>query len=308
MFFAFSKDTKINRILFISLSNVGDIVLTFPVFDALREKFPSAKISVVVGPKGKSFFESNTHVDSLFIYDKRASWSEKWKWFLKLRAYSFDLVIDLRNSFLPFLLRSNIVTLPILGRAKVHMKEKHWARLRSVIGESHPSHHRYALAPLKGDERTIQHSLMGARDLVLVAPGAADAKKRWSEEGFSAIINTLVKKRGQKVVVVGDMKDKDVVTRVLKNAPSGVLNLCGMTSLTELACVVDRCKAALVNDSGIMHLCSYYNIPTVALFGPTDPFFYGPWSKESRIVLFDQGDVTSVTAKVIQEMDEVLKR
>jgi ADP-heptose:LPS heptosyltransferase len=308
MFFAFSKNKKIDRILLVSLTNVGDIVLTFPVFDTLREMFPSAKISVMVGPKGRTFFEGNPHVDELIVYDKRASWPERWKWFLKLRAHSFDLVVDLRNSFLPFLLKAKVVTFPALGRSKVHMREKHLNRLRSVLGVLQPQHHRYAIVPSKADERTIQHLLMGTRDFVLVAPGAADDRKRWSEEGFSAVITSLVKKKGQRVVVVGDMKDKAVVARILKDAPSGVFNLCGMTSLTELACVVDRCKGALVNDSGIMHVCSYYDVPTVSLFGPTDPFFYGPWSRENRVVRFNKGSPQDIVPEVIHALDEVLKR
>jgi heptosyltransferase III len=307
MFFASFKNKKIERILFISLSNVGDIVLTFPVFDALREMFPSARISVVVGPKGRSFFEGNPHVDELIIYNKRSSWPEQWQWLLKLRVHSFDLVVDLRNSFLPFLIKARHRTWPVFGRAKVHMKEKHLGRLTSIVGALPTVHHRYAITPSKRDKGTAQHLLMGVTDLVLIAPGAADHRKRWSEEGFFKVITFLVKERGQKVVVVGDLKDKAVITRILKEVPSGVFNLCAMTSLTELACVVDHCKAAVVNDSGVMHLCSYYNVPTVSLFGPTDPFFYGPWSKESRVVRFNTEDVTAVTEKVIQEIDKVLK-
>lgn len=307
MFFVSSKNKKMDRILIVSLTNVGDIVLTFPVFDTLREMFPSAKICVMVGPKGRTFFEGNSYVDELIVYDKYASWPQRWKWLLKLRAHSFDLVIDLRNSFLPFLVKAKVVTLPALGRTKVHMKEKHLNRLRSVLGVLQPCHHRYAIVPSRTDERTVQHWLMGARDFILVAPGAADDRKRWSEEGFSVVITSLVKKKGQRVVVVGDMKDKAVVTRILKNLPSSVLNLCGMTSLTELACVVDRCKGALVNDSGIMHVCSYYDIPTVSMFGPTDPFFYGPWSRENRVIRFNKEDTQDMVSEVIDALDEVLK-
>ncbi len=197
---------------------------------------------------------------------------------------------------------------PVFGRAKTHMKEKHLERLRSIVGVLPLVHHRYAIMPSKADKGTARHLLMGMTDLVLVAPGAADHRKRWSEEGFLKVINFLVKERGQKVVVVGDLKDKPVIVRILKDAASGVFNLCGMTSLTELACVVDRCKAAVVNDSGVMHVCSYYYVPTVSLFGPTDPFFYGPWGKDSRVVRFNTEDALAVTEKVIEELDKVLQR
>ena len=62
------------------------------------------------------------------------------------------------------------------------------------------------------------------------------------------------------------------------------INLCGRTSLLQLAAVLAGADLALVNDSGIMHLASYLDRPVVALFGPTDPFYYGPWGS-SCVVL-----------------------
>jgi ADP-heptose:LPS heptosyltransferase len=62
------------------------------------------------------------------------------------------------------------------------------------------------------------------------------------------------------------------------------LNLCGRTSLVQLAELFRRCSFAIVNDSAPMHLASYLNVPVLALFGPTDPQKYGPWGENSHMI------------------------
>lgn len=100
------------KILFITLSNIGDVILTFPVFDALHERFPDARISVVLGPKAKALFEGNPFVDQLVVFDKRSTLKEKWRWLRELRRERFDLVVDLRNSMMPYLVRRSGVSRP----------------------------------------------------------------------------------------------------------------------------------------------------------------------------------------------------
>jgi ADP-heptose:LPS heptosyltransferase len=73
-----------------------------------------------------------------------------------------------------------------------------------------------------------------------------------------------------------------------------------------LADVVARAALAVTNDSGIMHLASYFDRPVIALFGRTDPFFYGPWS--SRCVALRKGVVMEAikVEDVIAEVDKFL--
>ena len=56
-----SKNSNIHKILVISLSNIGDVILTFPVVDILKENFPEAKLSIVVGPKAESLLTNNSY-------------------------------------------------------------------------------------------------------------------------------------------------------------------------------------------------------------------------------------------------------
>jgi ADP-heptose:LPS heptosyltransferase len=308
MSFRLSAKTPVKEVLFITLSNIGDVILTMPVFDVLCERFPSAKITVITGPKAESFFGNNPAVTRIFVYDKHLSWDAKWRWFLGLRKERFDLAIDLRHSILPYVLGARVVPSPWSKVVRCHMREKHLLRLKAQIGPVDAAHRRYGVVPSGQDQRTAQDLVFGTHGYVLMAPGAADEKKRWSEEGFAQVASFLVRKKGQRIVLVGSGQDAAVANHVLKGIPAGAgINLCGKTSLPQLAVIVDRSKVALVNDSGVMHLCSYYNIPVVALFGPTDPGLYGPWSKRSRVVR-GTADMASISVyKVITAMEEMLR-
>ncbi len=270
MLFRHSRSLKPKRVLLVSLSNIGDVVLTFPVFDALRAGFPEAAIDVVVGQKAAGFFSGDLRAGRVIVYDKGMSVARLLAWAGELRCQRYDIVVDLRNTLLPFVLNAGRVTFPSLAGAGMHMKEKHFSRLASLPVKFDPDPARAALA-LTSAERSACARLTGGKEgFVLVAAGAADQKKRWHEDGFLQVIRH-VRSRGYGVVLVGDRHDRDVSERMVRALPEGVVDLCGRTTLRELAGVVERAFFAVTNDSGIMHVASYFGKPVVALFGPTDP-------------------------------------
>ena len=87
------------KILFITLSNIGDCILTLPVLDFLRQKYPQASITCLVPPRPREIFINNPAVKEVVIFDKHAKLSDKIKLFFALSKENFDIVVDLRNSF-----------------------------------------------------------------------------------------------------------------------------------------------------------------------------------------------------------------
>jgi heptosyltransferase III len=297
----------VRNILLVSLSNIGDVILTFPVFDTLCDRFPDAKISLVIGPKARGLFEDNPRVGRLFILEKRSSVKDKVRWLRDLRREKFDLVVDLRNSMLPFLVRSKRATRPALSRVKdMHMKDKHFRRLRLVVKDAYPAEERFAFYANEHDRHRTRLILSGAKNYVVVAPGAADHRKRWGLSRFAALIRHLAVDCKVRVVVVGDRKDAREAERMFRKLPGGVMNLCGLTTLKELGVILQGARLAILNDSGIMHLASYLNVPVVALFGPTDPALYGPWSRKS-VVIRRGKDMDSIpVSEVVEIVDKCL--
>jgi ADP-heptose:LPS heptosyltransferase len=91
------------KILVITLSNFGDVILTTPVIMRLVRKFPEARITVVVGPRAQSVLQRSPDIHKIVVYDKKASLWGKIKFILELRKTKYDWVVDLRNTAIPFL-------------------------------------------------------------------------------------------------------------------------------------------------------------------------------------------------------------
>jgi heptosyltransferase-2 len=83
---------------------------------------------------------------------------------------------------------------------------------------------------------------------------------------------------------VGDAKDGEIVDDIQKRMKSTSLSLAGKINLRQLAFVLKKCSWVLTHDSGVMHLASYFNVPLVALWGPTSIERYAPWGQRSVIV------------------------
>ena len=240
MFFKLSKNSNVKKILVVSLTNIGDILAISPAMDILLNDFPQAKLSIVVGPKGRSLFEENPNVDRVYIYDKHAGMQEKLDWFSVLRKERFDVVVDFRNSLLPFLLDTKTRTPPELFMPKgIHLIDKHLLRLKSIYNFQGRSAVRKAIVILPKDrthvDSLVKGYLMSGEKFVLIAPVAADSAKTWHPQGFAKICDALIAQYGIKVVMVGGREDETVMNDIQSQMKHPFLALAGRTNLVQVA-------------------------------------------------------------------------
>lgn len=274
-------------ILIVTLSNIGDVILTTPVIRALRSRFPSARFTVVVGPKAEGILKGSREIDRLLIYDKRSSWPEKSKLLRALRENFYDYAVDLRNSAIPYLVRADHRS-PVFRfhRAKQarerHLEVLEWMKIKSkpqkpfdfFSGKDEQS--LFEKFKAKGWNPTLEG--------IVVAPGAGSEAKRWPVAGFQDVIKKILESTSQPIFVVGDAREKALAEPLCQINPNRVKNLAGEITLRELAALVSRAKLAIVNDSACMHLAYELHRPVVALFGPSDPEKYGRESEIWKIV------------------------
>jgi len=280
------------KILFITLSNIGDCILTLPVLDALRQKYPQGLITCLVPPRPKEIFINNPAIEKVIIFDKHSRMKEKIKLFFSLSREGFDEVVDLRNSFfgafLPAKKRSS--PLRIIPRGLKHMKDRHlyWAGLSGFVPDNSSAK---SIAADAGDKKYIEDMLAGSGisgtdKLTVVAPGARSDVKRWDKENFRQLCRGLGRE-GWQIVLVGDAGDKPVCDYIRESSAGSVIDLCAKTSIAQLAALLMKARLLITNDSAVMHLASYLNIPVAAIFGPTDEKKYGPWSEKSIVIKKD---------------------
>ena len=280
------KKSGPKRILVVSQTNIGDVVLTCPVIDILRRDFPQARIDVVTGPKAVSLFADNPDF-GIKVFDKQAPLRQKFAWFKDLYQAHYDCVVDLRRTMLAFFLRPRYATPVLSGKSFTgHKKDAHLNRLRQVYDFDAFSPKQYAVLTTKEDEqffaKEVAPALQGQRFIVIV-PGAADSAKRWHSQGFAAVADHL--SAAKRIVFVGDAKDAGIVDDIQGRMKSSSVSLAGKINLRQLALVLKKCSWVMTHDSGVMHLACYFNVPVLALWGPTDINKYAPWGSKKSVIV-----------------------
>lgn len=279
--------SQVKRILVITLSNIGDIILTTPVIRTLSREFPDSRIDVVVGPSGREIFDKDPRIFKLIIYDKHMSIAGKRRLQLKLKRLRYDLVVDLRNTVLPLLLAPKYRTSPIQSfpRSMLHKRERHLHRLHS-FGIDDLSEKSYIY--ISGDDEKYADNLIKANaisgPMVIVNPGAKSHIKRWTVEGFAQVCDRLFDECGAAIVFTGLGEDKDIALAVMRKMKNRCCNFVDKTNIRQLAALLKRSSLLITNDSAPLHLGCAVGAKVLAIFGPTDPKKYGPTGEFDTVV------------------------
>ena len=119
-------------------------------------------------------------------------------------------------------------------------------------------------------------SRVRASGATLIHPGASCAARRWPLERFAAVAQAE-RRRGRSVLITGSREESELAHLVADAAgvpPGGVV--AGRTNLLELAATVASAGRVVCGDTGIAHLASAFDVPSVVVFGPTSPARWGP--------------------------------
>ncbi len=278
---------NVKEILLVTLSNIGDVVLTTPVIMVLRERFPQAKLTVVAGPRARGILEGSHLIDRLVIYDKKAGWKSQIAFWWSLQGIRYDLVVDLRNTAIPFLIHARRRS-PLFRRfQETGMRDRHLEVLMQmgIRPEFRKPFDFYSAA----EEANLMAKLKDAgvrqsRDWIVIAPVAASELKTWPLERFQQLMKRLLVEFSGEILLIGNERERDQADQLSRLAPGRVFNIAGMTTLREAAALIHRSGLLIANDSALMHLGFELNRPVVALFGPTDPSRYGRKGPRFRIL------------------------
>lgn len=280
------------NILVITLSNIGDVVLTTPVIAFLRNKFPDARMSVVTGPKAVSLLEGSRQIDRLLVYDKFAGWQHKVNLAGELRKENYEWVVDLKNSALPFLVHAKQRS-PVFRSFQFRSARAQYLEILQKMNLFDEPDFATYLSDFnfysKSDESSLSEKLRAKggypdSSWIIVAPGAGSEAKRWPIESFCGVIDKILETSSFQIAAVGDTSEKLLGVKLAEMDSKRILNLTGEITLRELAAFIARAKLVLSNDSACMHLGYELDRPVAAIFGPTDHRRYGRESKIWRIV------------------------
>ncbi|MCD6134842.1 MAG: glycosyltransferase family 9 protein [Candidatus Omnitrophica bacterium] len=277
---------KVKKILFILPSNPGDLILTFPSFDMVKEIYPGAEIDCVVSPSTKEFMKRASIVSAVIEYRKDWHWRQKAKFSLSLR-YRYDLIIDFKNTAIPFFAAPSFRT-PFFRKKldKGHKRDFYLRLSLKALGRKVIPARRYLNFDLEIAEKEYWDSIL--RPGIFIAPASRNPVKRYPSSYYREVINGL--KDTLPIVLVGDKTAENTGEAIMEELRenTNVINLISRTTLASLFYIFSRYSRVLItSDSAPLHLASYLDIPVVALFGPTSFKKYGPTSRRA-VVLFNK--------------------
>ncbi len=292
----YKKTAETLRILVIKISSFGDLILSLPSLKALRDEFPRSFISLLTLKKYHSFFCDCPYVDEVITLEgKYKKIKNIFSITRALRRYSFDYIVDLQNSR-----SSHLISFLSFPRQSFGYSFRGGFLLTKRIKYNRPD------SPLLSQERILQ--LLGIKfaekklvfwpqepERPIALPAAEligvniSASRKWRSKnwprGHILRLIDLVHKNfnNSRVVLLGDEDSREEARKIEKSIVPSPLNLCGKTTLRTLPQVMKDLKAFITPDTATLHLSVALGIPTIALFGPTDPARHTVKSKDLHV-------------------------
>ena len=285
---------KRKRILVIKLSALGDVILSVPSIRALREKYPSAWISVLVGRKSRSIIRNCPYVDDVIVQEESAKRNPLSLIRLArlLAKEDYDVVVDFQNNrashFLSYFSGAFIRAGHANHKWSFFLNRKAHGDFSGLAPLDHqfevlklldvvPTEKKLELWTEKEEVKKIESFLESqwvspSQILVGINPGSSVrwTTKQWPVENFAKLCDELAR-RNIRVVITGSQEDTALADELLKRTRNKPVNAVGKTSITELVALIGRCQVFISSDSAPMHIASSVNVPLLAIFGPTDP-------------------------------------
>ncbi|MBI2992912.1 MAG: glycosyltransferase family 9 protein [Gammaproteobacteria bacterium] len=288
-------------LLLVSLSNIGDAIMTTPVLEAMHALRPDARIDIVADRRSRIVFEGCPYRGRILHKDKEAPLRGIAALVRELRATEYEWAVDLRTDFLPVLLRAKRRLLRWRARAYgEHAVERHMGVIAALHANRAIPATTLWLGP--GDEsfgREVKAGLKADRLLVL-GPGANSPPKIWPAPHFVELIAEL-QQDFDAVALLGDEADRSQSAAVAAGSVLPCLDLCGRTSIPEAASVLSVARAFVGNDSGLGHLASATGTVSLTLFGPGDPARYRPWGARADWIAAADGELASLAPRQAAE-------
>jgi lipopolysaccharide heptosyltransferase II len=288
---------RVERIVLVGLSNVGDAILMAPVIQRLHERYPRAFLTLFVGERAQSVFFNDPRVHQVVCTDDYRGPLGRLGLVRELWRARPDLVVDLRSTILPLLWKPwrALRYLAKPPKTVAHMRERHlWKLDRQDPNARRERSGAPATIPCPiwmSEEEISRADLLlerwgvgGQRPLVVICAGARSHIKRWSAERYAEVADRLIDAAGVEVLFTGEPEEAPIVQDILKAMRHRAHNGTSSTTVPQLARLMQRAALVLTNDSASLHVACAAGAPVVAIFGPTDPRKYGPTGARDRAI------------------------
>ena len=335
------KRENIKKILIVRSDNLGDVICTTPVIEALRRAFPDAFIAALVADYTKEALVGNPFLDRVYSYEKAkhsssgivTAWWRQWNVLREIKSEGFDLAFGVRSRF-----TKSLAWLVYMSKARYRVghrpKNPSWPSSRyynifvdDEVGSLHEVERslnivravgvdiedkRVCLAvgedDLKSIDKFIEDERIGGHRLIAVHISSRHEHNRsWPTESYTQVIDGLSELPGVRLVMNWMDKDSQTARDIMDKVKVRPL-VFKAGGLKSFAAFIKRMSMLVTLEGGAMHIGASQGTPTVAIFGRTSPEVWRPWG-ESNITLKNGEDAASVSSNdVVKACKQILAK
>ena len=295
------------KILLIKPSSLGDVVHALPTANLLRKTFPEATIAWLINDSLVGLLKNCPVINAIIpFYRQRWGHASRWSEFLlylrKLKEQEFDLAIDLQGLFRSGVLArasgaprrvglsdaregagwfyNEIVSIPPGVTHAVDRYLQTISHLGSPIGTIE-----FPFGESAEDKEAVSELLKsqgaGGTPLIAFSPCARWDNKRWAAESYAELARQVEHQwKPHRVVLIGEARDEKYLCSIANQSSVRPIVMAGALTFGQLIDLLRRCSLFFGNDTGPTHIAAALNVPTVEIFGPTDPAKTGPHSTQ----------------------------
>lgn len=280
------------------------MILITPAIRALREVHPHAHIAVLVGEWSSVALVGNPNINEIISYSD--PWIQRKQPFgylrlaARLRHAHFDVAYIFHSHPLIHLLTVLGGIPRRFGFHDFQLRKK--GRLLSAKAEWQPNTDRYIadnyldiprLAGWRGDDVSLDFFLLEeeqrrsdqlladlrfqAGEFVVMAPGGgvnprqSVFEKRWGADKFAELCGLLNDRWHLPIILSGSTQEVDIGRQIRERSSASIVDLIGKVSFRQAAALIQKCRMLICNDSAVMHVAVAFGVPSLAIFGPSNP-------------------------------------
>ena len=293
------------KILIIHTAFIGDIVLSTPLIQKLKDLYPKSEIDYLTLPTNQSVLYNNPNLNEIILYDKKGK-DKGIKGFLRilkiLKQKKYDYAV-IPHRFIKSILLAKLAKIPdIVGfdvatgssllDKKVHydMKKHEVERLLNLVGYE-GKRIPVRIYPAKENFVKIEKMLKNSgytgkkeQKLILVAPGSQRPEKMWPLEKYREVIQKLKKNENYFIGITGSKSEKELPLNFEKD--KNIIDFRGEISLVEFGALISKADVVVGNDSSPIHIASGFEKPfVIGIFGPGKRSLgFFPWTEKSNVI------------------------
>jgi heptosyltransferase-3 len=266
------------RVGIIRLRSLGDCVLTTPALDILKRARPDLRLAVMVEDRFRDIFEGNPDVEELL--PPRLGALRRWRPALCLNFHGGP-----RSAWMTALSGARHragfghFRYPVAYNVRIPRAQGILGVERTVHTAEHLASAMFYLGAPMGEipRAKLITSLgrPGGPPHCVIHPVAATPQKTWRADGFLAVAERL-KRGGLEPVFIGAAGDRLSPFRAFRTVAGA--------PLSEIKALLAGAALFVGNDSGPAHMAAAFGVPSVTIFGPSDPAIWGPWRTASEVV------------------------